>query len=166
MNTHWIAALLFSITPLFAQGEVAPRAGEGATPEWRQRFEEAQQSLQQAREGMQRLMQERAGERRQDPCAGERPMPQRDRAPRQQDERGERQGRGAVIHQKGQVIAMGPHDGGLQGPFTGPRLGQGHCEIARDTRMVVQGQFIAFGGDATEGGLNPRAERRDKISSG
>lgn len=122
MNTNWIAALIFSIAPLLAQGEVAPRAGEGAPPEWRQRLEQAQQSLRQAREGVQRLMQEREGER---------PTPQRDRAPRQQDERGERQGRGdgpGRGERQGRSDGRRPQGPGARMQRGGERHGRGEIQ--------------------------------------
>ena len=58
---------------------------------------------------------------------------------------------------------MGADDRGLQGAFSGTRLRQGYGEVAGDTGLIVQRQFVAFDRDAPEGGLNSRGQCRDEV---
>ena len=40
---------------------------------------------------------------------------------------------------------------------------QGYGEVAGDTGLIVQRQFVAFDRDAPEGGLNPRGQCRHEV---
>ncbi len=71
---HWMIALFLTLAPLAAQGPEGPQGGERAAEGWRQRVEEAQQTLQAARAQLQRLQQERAGGERRDDGARQRPQ--------------------------------------------------------------------------------------------
>jgi len=75
-------------------------------------------------------------------------------------------GRRLAVHDQGEVVAVRAENGGLQHAFAGPALGERDGEVAGDTRLVFEQEFVGIGGNPAEGEPHQRGEFRGERAAG